>query len=430
MTAVAVRAPAPTIRDEQFTLHQLAAVAVIYLWLIVKFGIIEQVYRPPGAFSTAALPAFALMVLVISPRGSIARIPVSLPLLAVLCWTAMSAAWSRDPVFSQFQIRNEIPALLTLLAVVGTLPTHLLRRALCWMYYGVTVLVLFTSLTRPESRASPAGLETDAAELIGWRGLFGHKNGLGIFLVLGLMAILAFERRRGLRTLGAILAIACVISSRSATAASGLLVALMTWMWLGALGRSTNNRDRALFTLVSVAAIIVAVFIALGLMPAFLDLYGKDITFSGRTVIWAESMKVVSEHPILGLGYGGVWYDLQAPITAGLHRQIGFQAAHAHNGAIEVLLEMGLVGLVLFVVFFASILRKAFVLLETPARMTARWALACCAAIAFMSISEVLFQSSMLGFMALIWVVLARSEQEMRADATLPIETRLGSGRR
>ncbi|CAB4554338.1 MAG: O-antigen ligase family protein [Actinomycetes bacterium] len=414
----------------RLTLHQWSALTVVWLWFTVKFGIVEQLYRPPGAFATAALPAMALMVLVIAPRGTIGRIPVSVPLLAVLCWTAMSAAWSRDPVFSQFQIRNEIPVLLMVLAVIATLPTEVVRQGLCWMYYGVTMLSLATSLTRPESQVAPKGAELDEGELIGWRGLFDHKNGLGVFLVLGMIAILAFERRRPLRILGALLAAACVVGSRSATAASGFMVALIVWIWVGLLNRSTNQRDRALFGLVSIAMAIMAVFVGLGLMPAFLDLYGKDFTFSGRTIIWRESMEVVEDNPIIGVGYGGVWHDIQGPLTSGLHRQIGFNAAHAHNGAIEVLMETGLIGLVLFVVFFASVVRKAASLLETPARMTARWALACCAGVAFMGIGEVLFQGSMLGFLAIIWMVVARAQQDVQADTSLPIETRLGAGRR
>lgn len=436
MTALALGpAPATTSIDDRvsplrLSLHQWSALTVVWLWFTVRFGIVEQLYVPPGAFSTAALPAMALLVLVIAPRGSIGRIPVSVPLLAVLCWTAMSVAWSRDPVFSQFQVRNEIPVLLLVLAVIATLPTEVIRQGLCWMYYGVTILALATSLTRPESRVAPKGAELSDGELIGWRGLFDHKNGLGAFLVLGMIAILAFERRRSLRIVGALLAAACVIGSRSATAASGFMVVLIVWMWVGLLNRNTNQRDRALFGLVSVAMAIMAVFVGLGLMPAFLDLYGKDFTFSGRTIIWRETMEVVQQNPIIGVGYGGVWHDIQGPLTSGLHRQIGFTAAHSHNGAIEVLLETGLIGLVLFVIFFASVVRKAASLLETPARMTARWALACCAGIAFMGIGEVLFQGSMLGFIAILWMVSARAHQDVQADTSLPIETRLGGGRR
>jgi hypothetical protein len=36
----------------------------------------------------------------------------------------------------------------------------------------------------------------------------------------------------------------------------------------------------------------------------------------------------------------------------------------------------------------------------------------------------------MLGFLAIIWMVVARAQQDVQADTGLPIETRLGDGRR
>lgn len=395
---------------------EFVGLSVLALYLAVKFGPVELFARPPGFVSSAGIPALAVVALVVSPRGAIGRVPVSLPLVSVLCWSAISVAWSRDQVFTQFLIRSEFPALLLVLAVLGTLDARTITRGLLWFFYGVLAFSLATSLTLTESQRSPASSEVDFGELIGWRGGFGHKNGLGMFMVLVLATVLAFERRRFVRPVAVLVTVAAVVGSRSATAASGLLVATVVWVWLAWLSKERSRRDRSIFALVSVAVTAMAVFVALGLLPSFLDLYGKDLTFSGRTIIWQASLDEIVNQPFHGLGYGGVWFDLQEPVTASLHRAIGFRAAHAHNGAIELLLEVGLVGLTLYVVFLGTVLRRAFGLVATRSGNAAgRWAITTSAAIVTMSLSEVLFQGAMLGYLAIVWVVLARTEQGLDA---------------
>jgi hypothetical protein len=81
---------------------------------------------------------------------------------------------------------------------------------------------------------------------------------------------------------------------------------------------------------------------------------GRDSTFTGRTDIWAELVPVVKQGPILGCGFGGYW----TPETRAIHI-----VGQAHNGYLEVLMELGFVGLVLVSMFMLSCARKAAMVL-------------------------------------------------------------------
>lgn len=395
--------------DTPFTLADIGGMAVIAFYFTLKFGPFEQLYFPHGFMSTAVLPGLAIAVLAITPGSAIGKAPVSLSLIAVLAWSTMSVAWSVNQTFTLFLIRSELPALILTMLVVGSMRLELVTKTLVGYVQVIVVWSIFMSVTRVRGRVSSKGQGIDDL-LVGWRGTFDHKNGLGMFLVFGIATVLAFEHRRVVRPLTIALCVTGVVGCRSATAASGMLVLGLTWAWLSALSVSRNKRDQAIFAILSVMVGALAVFLTLGLLPSFLDLYGKDLTFSGRTIIWSNTLDVVAQRPLLGVGFTGNWSNVLAPVVDEVRRSIGFDAAHAHNGAIELLFEVGVVGLVLYLIFYAGTVRQGMRCLES-ANPYGRWAVATCAALAIMSVSEVLFQGAFLGYLAVVWVVITRADR-------------------
>lgn len=398
------------------------AYLVVHLWLtFAPFALFVVV---PPIFLSTAMPAMALVILLLTPTERLGRIPILWALVAFSGWMVLSWSWSELPRVSFDLIRLELIPLLVLSLVVGTIPPRIVVRTLLALVVVVCTWSLLASLLMPMSRAVVQGSGPDSAQP-GFRGTFGHKNLLGIFAVYSLCLVLPFLRGRW-RAPMILLCVVLVLSTRSATAASGLMSVLFVWFWIAAIHGQKSPRERQFLVAASLMSAGLAVLMAFGLMPALLGLYQKDLTFSGRTFIWAESLVSVGRQPIQGYGFGGVWWDGRAPVTADLHRRIGFGASHAHNGAIELLIEVGVIGLGLFLVFLGRTLRLAVEAFGQAGRSAyGQWGILVILSLVLMSVSEPLFRTPSLGLLTVIAVVLTvlRNEDAREGEVRSPATT-------
>ena len=87
----------------------------------------------------------------------------------------------------------------------------------------------------------------------------------------------------------------------------------------------------------------------LGGLDLLLGAFGKDATLTGRTYLWSEGWAAAAETPVVGIGYQAYWvqgFSEAERLWAEFYitSRSGF---HFHNTYIEVLVELGFVGLVL-----------------------------------------------------------------------------------
>jgi exopolysaccharide production protein ExoQ len=106
---------------------------------------------------------------------------------------------------------------------------------------------------------------------------------------------------------------------------------------------------------VTVAACIIGLGIITPLVggstvTGFTSALGRDATLTGRTDIWAGLLPDLMRQPMLGYGFSGFW-----TIARINEHQIG----EAHNGYLDVCLQLGVVGLLLTAAFLLSCVRKA-----------------------------------------------------------------------
>jgi exopolysaccharide production protein ExoQ len=92
---------------------------------------------------------------------------------------------------------------------------------------------------------------------------------------------------------------------------------------------------------------------------------GRDLTLSGRTHLWEYAIGKGIDRPWLGVGYKSFWTDSVTFDLRTLHDHWstgeGTKAltANAHNGFLEVWLDLGFVGLALLLALFAVAAFKA-----------------------------------------------------------------------
>jgi len=142
--------------------------------------------------------------------------------------------------------------------------------------------------------------------------------------------------------------------SMNYSATSNLCFALglscLAAFWLG--------KKRGLVPTARTLKIIISMIFLLGTVLPFLSKMpfgnistslGRDDSLTGRTGIWRTLVPYAMARPLLGYGAGGFWTTSMRELTS----------AHAHNGYLDMILNLGFVGLSLFLLFFMSLCKKA-----------------------------------------------------------------------
>jgi len=295
-----------------------------------------------GIASQLLVNGLVLLLLLRRPRlllRNLHTIPwtLGLALLAIA-----STAWSLDPGLT---LRRSIPfALATLFGLYFATrfpPARqfaILRLAFLALALATVALVL----------GVPAiALDHTAGHASDWQGVFTQKNACGRIMVLATAVILFSPRLTAGRILS--LSLFLFILFESGSRAAWAMEAAILILWLAfRLGRRAPPRLRLILAAAAPMGLAAAAFAALVLLPRLLLLLGRDPSLSGRTAIWRQCLRYIAERPWLGFGYDAFWRGSTGPslqISAAVH----FIVEHAHNGFLEVLLELGVAGLLLFV---------------------------------------------------------------------------------
>lgn len=213
----------------------------------------------------------------------------------------------------------------------------------------IAVLSILTAVLLPNY-----GIHHDYSALNGtWRGVFTHKNHLGRAMVI--FAIVSFCLLHYTRSkkyyLGIALAFFLIIFSKSATAIL-ILLALLTF---GYYLRSLKGNINAVYLKIIVFLVLVvsATIFFISNYAFIFAILDKDPTLTGRTFLWQKLMDMVNQSPLLGYGYGSFWLGDTGPSSI-IWRQVGWEPPQAHNGFIDLMLDLGYVGLLVFLYIFLS----------------------------------------------------------------------------
>jgi len=222
-----------------------------------------------------------------------------------------------------------------------------------------------------------------------WNGLYFHKNTFAIYLALGVLACglvaLAQPRARAWAGSAGVLAFAMLVPARSVGGAAALVLAAAPVGLVAGLRRLARPaRFRA--ALLATLALAAIAALAFAMAPTWLAWVGREVTLTRRTEIWALLVRPLSEHPWLGHGAGAFWHVAAA--SRDVARNLHFDPLLAHNGFLDLALELGVVGLAAFCVPFAlALARAARLALEEPGA-EALWPLAFLAWLVTSNLSE------------------------------------------
>jgi exopolysaccharide production protein ExoQ len=304
--------------------------------------------------SLSTFPIFVVLVLIAYPRRLWKSWRISVPLALYTAWAAASYLWTPD----HHGVISHSIEFLSAVVAGSLIGAALDKKTLCHVFAIATrifITVSAVSLVVAHHWATKPAI--DGAP--GWHGPFGHKNGLGFEMAIGLIA-LYYERPhpRGWK-LWMLAAVVLLLGSESG---AGLAVALFVLAVAIQEAGSRRAVDRAQRRAISIGSWLLAVVgIGIGItdFPAAAALLGKNSTLTGRTTIWRAVWHVIPGHLLLGWGYGGVWLGTTGE-TAVLWSRIGFPVYEAHDAWLDLLLQVGLIGFVLMIVVLVRSLVKGW----------------------------------------------------------------------
>lgn len=102
------------------------------------------------------------------------------------------------------------------------------------------------------------------------------------------------------------------------------------------------------------ALLILFFYFVPGTLELVVGLLGRDITFTGRTDLWADLLREPI-NPILGYGYKSFWLS---PGAAHMWDKYYYHPIQAHNGYLETYLDGGIIGLSLLLALIISTGKK------------------------------------------------------------------------
>lgn len=86
----------------------------------------------------------------------------------------------------------------------------------------------------------------------------------------------------------------------------------------------------------------------------FFTSVGKSETLTGRVKLWALMEHEISYHRFFGIGYGGFWNEMDGPSRLVISQLYWGPPSQAHNGYIDIVNEIGFVGLSILFLLLAN----------------------------------------------------------------------------
>jgi len=292
-------------------------------------------------------------------------------LVAFMVLIPVSAAWSIDSSATILRYTTLLSMVLLCLAIplAGwdrqriqqlTLPPLLL----------ILVVSLLVGVVSPDTVKE---IGDDLSLKNAWRGITHQKNQFGVMsslaAIMCLHKLLAPGKRQAWAFVGLGIALLCLALSRSSTS---LLATMLVCTFMVMMFKVPLFKDRfstllavGIFSLILIYAMAVQNLIpGMGkLLAPVMHLTGKDMTFSSRSIIWDVVKQHSAASPWVGSGYAAFWIETPSSPSYVFVYLMNFYPTSSHNGYLEVMNDLGRVGLVCLLAYLIFFLRHALQLM-------------------------------------------------------------------
>ncbi|TVQ63936.1 MAG: O-antigen ligase family protein [Spirulina sp. DLM2.Bin59] len=298
-------------------------------------------------------------------------IPLFLLHIVAFC----SFAWSDLPAVTNLQVREILYMFSFSVYLASRYSLREQTMLLAWTLEIAALMSAFYAVVLP-AEGQEQGKFAGA-----WKGIYPQKNELSTMMTLAAAAHLPlifdpkYNRIWAAAGLGLSLFMILMTTSKSGLI---IFIVLVISFFISRTIRWRNLAMVMIFSTLIGLSIPSTIIFVTNWDPIIIGL-GRDPTLTGRTDIWGYSFTRIAERPWLGYGRGVFWNPRSKyPAEAGMAvvgvppvnlMSVTYAPPHSHNGVVDILLEVGFVGLGLFILsFLLMVLRlvKRIYITNTP----------------------------------------------------------------
>lgn len=270
-------------------------------------------------------------------------------IILLYCLMGLSIFWSSFPWIS-FKRWIKTIGSLEMVLIIMTEPdplatfSYVLRR----FFYLVVPLSLILIFFFPS-----LGQRTYPEGNVDWVGLFIDRNNLAVpAMIFSLYFVWKLtkkkqEKNKHLDGFLLLLSLITLVGSGSATSFLGFIFGLGIVLLIMFEKKNVKHLGVTIAYLLGLGVVFWFLFEATllreSIAPRVLNALGRDMTFTGRVELWSELWKIGLMRPFLGQGFGGFWVP-ENSLTNSLWGKLGWSPIDAHNGYLDVFIEMGILG--------------------------------------------------------------------------------------
>lgn len=262
----------------------------------------------------------------------------SAPYLPLVLLAVLSIVWADYPDLSARRVLRVIMELAMVAILMSTFPN---KAAVVRVLFWTLALVVLLDL---------AAFATSAAHTpLGYGGINADKNAVGeaTFMELPVFGMVIADprivRRRGLAILLLVASLFLMGISLSKTSVSTTVFCLTLIAVLGTYRTKWRWPVLSVVLIVAVTAVVMAALMGFTMGDISVMMTGSA-SFSGREFLWDYIFRRIAEAPIQGHGFGSVWGTMgDKAIWLQVYR-IYFDANQAHNGYLDIALQLGVIG--------------------------------------------------------------------------------------
>jgi O-antigen ligase len=294
-----------------------------------------------------------LLLAVAREPGRYARL--SKPLVPVLCiagFALLSVLWSADPVRT---LRRATALSECLLFGIFLYRTDGFERTVRRVGQ---VCVVMAALSLVAYVAVPSiGRETALGYEHAMRGVFPQKNSMSECMLLGLCcyAYQMLERLHWRHVVAVAVLLLCMVVGRAASVLAVTGVVVLVAFWFKLQGKPVWRLGLLFLTGWAATALLAGLIV---FPHELFALAGRDTSLTGRVPLWEAIWPEILRAPLIGHSYAGFW-NMESPTIQMIWRTIGWEAPDAHSSYLDILLQLGVIGLAFYVWTWVVLFRRA-----------------------------------------------------------------------